>query len=131
MLKQPLVRCAFRLLALAVMLGALGLLVSTEKVKAGTIEECDIQFGYCIYGDCRGLSGSAYDLCRDGCGVRYEECRFDPAYEPLPAPYPIINNTYSSCLEACYQCSSIEDFNDFNACYDPCYDYCYEHYREE
>lgn len=128
MLKQPLVRCAFRLFALAVMLGALGLLVSTQQVNASFDEPCNGQYGYCIYG-CAGLTGQAYFQCKAPCEMNLIACESEQEYETLPAPYPIINNTYSSCLEACGQCQSIQDFNDFNACYDTCFDYCWEHYR--
>ena len=128
MLKNPVVRCVFRLFTLAVMLGALTFLVSTEKVNAGTIEECDRDFGYCLYTNCLNLSGSAYAACRDACDNAYEQCRFDDPYDPLPAPYPVINTDYSTCLQACAACSSIPDIEDRLDCYTPCWTYCDENF---
>lgn len=128
MLKNPVARCAFRLLTLAVMLGALTFLVSTQNVNAGTIEECDTQYGFCLYQNCLHLSGAAYALCAASCDAAYEQCRFDPAYQDLPAPYPVINTDYSTCLQACAACSSIPDIQDRLACYTPCWEYCDEHF---
>lgn len=128
MLKNPVVRCAFRLFTLAVMLGALTFLVSTQKVKAGTIEECDEQYGYCLYQNCLGLTGIPYANCAAECDFQYESCRFDPAYEDLPAPYPVINTDYSTCLQACAACSSIPNIPDRLVCYTPCWTYCDENF---
>ena len=126
MLKYPSVRCAFRLLTLAVMIGALAFLVSNEPVNAGTIEECDQQYGYCIYANCRNLTGDAYNTCRDNCDHAYLECRFDPAYEPLPAPYPVITHDLQWCLQSCMECNSIPDLMDRGICVETCENWCFE-----
>ena len=122
MLKNPMVRCAFRLLTLAVMLGAFAFLVSDQRVKAGTIEECDTDFGYCIYSNCMNLSGWEYEQCRDGCDNAYEQCRFDDPYDPLPAPYPVVDN-YNQCMDVCMDCLSLPT-EDRYACWNPCKSHC-------
>jgi hypothetical protein len=127
MLKNPMVRCVFRLFTLAVMLGALTFLVSTQRVNAGTIEECDEQYGFCIY-LCGDLDGQDYLNCKWNCDNTYEHCRFDPAYVPLPAPYPVINHDFQSCMQACAACNQIEDIEDRLDCSLPCWNWCSEHY---
>lgn len=126
MLKNPVARCVFRLFTLAIMLGALTLLVSTEKVNAGTIEECDRDFGYCLYDHCLNLSGPDFVACREACDLAYETCRFDDPYDPLPAPYPVITHNLQWCLQSCLACNSIADPTDRLACYTPCWDWCME-----
>ena len=125
MLKNPLARCVFRLLTLTVMLGALALIVSTEKARAAT-EDCDTQFGYCIYQNCGNLSGQAYIDCRENCDHMFEECLFDEDYEPLPAPYPVITHNLQWCLQGCQSgCATIPD-PDHISCIGACYDWCFE-----
>lgn len=129
MFKNPLVRCALRLFTLAVMLGVLGFIVSTQPAQAYTLDEpCNTQWGYCIF-NCAGLHGSAYASCTAPCEVNLLACERQELYEPIPAPYPVINNDYSSCLEVCLQCNEIDDFLDANDCYNTCFDYCWNTYR--
>ena len=128
MLKNPMVRCAFRLFTLGVMLGAFAFLVSNERVKAGTIEECDRDFGYCLYGNCLTTSGPDYVECRDGCDTAYEVCRFDDPYDPLPAPFPVVFN-YTQCHDNCLDCLSLPVEERYN-CYSPCKSYCLATYGQ-
>lgn len=129
MSKNPLVRCVSRLLTLAVMLGALAILVSTQKVQA--VDDpytCNTQWGYCLF-LCAPKTGSQYDACRANCEVNLLSCESNDPYETLPAPYPVINHDYSNCLAGCAQCNNIDDFMDANDCYNTCYDYCWNTYR--
>ena len=124
---NPLVRCVSRLLTLAVMLGALTVLVSTQKVNASFDEECNTQYGYCIF-QCAHLIGEAYIACKAPCEVSLLACESAEQYEPLPAPYPIVNHTFQGCMQACAACNSIEDINDRLACSLPCWEYCNANY---
>lgn len=125
MLKTPMVSCACRLFTLAVLLSALAFLVSTERARATVEEDCDTQYGYCIY-QCRNLTGTAYENCRFGCESTYDMCLEDPNYDPLPAPYPVITNNLQLCLQGCQSCNNIQDPVDRLACLTPCIDWCFE-----
>lgn len=125
MLKNPLARCVFRLLTLAVMLGVTAL-VSTDRAQAVVDESCESQYGYCIYSNCMTLTGAAYTNCRFNCESLYQQCQMDPNYDPLPAPYPVITNDLQWCLQSCQPCTSIEDVYDRLACYIPCWEWCME-----
>ena len=125
MLRSSQASCAFRLLTLAVMLGALWFVVSTENVRAAT-DSCDTQFGYCIYQNCQNLSGQDYINCRDSCDRMFEECLANPSYDPIPAPYPVITHNLQWCLQGCQSgCASIPD-PDHIDCIGACYDWCFE-----
>lgn len=125
MLKNPLARCMFRLLTLAIMLGALSILVDTQRAQAAAFEDCDTQYGYCIY-ECRNKTGTEYENCRFGCQSTYNMCFDDPNYDPLPAPYPVITHNLQWCLQGCAQCNQIADINDRLACSGACMDWCFE-----
>lgn len=124
MLKNPLARCMFRLLTLAIMLGALSIFVSSERARAAAFEDCDTQYGYCIY-DCRNKVGTEYEQCRAGCMLIYDSCFDNPNYDPLPAPYPVITHNLQWCLQGCAQCNQIQDVNDRLACSGACMDWCF------
>jgi len=127
MFKNPLVRSVSRLLTLAVMLGALALLVSTQKARAALYSSCDAEYGYCLF-NCVNETGEAYYACKAPCEVNLLKCESDEEYEPTPAPYPVISHDFQSCLSACTQCSSIEDINDRLACSGACFDWCNANY---
>ena len=94
MSKNPLVRSVSRLLTLAVMLGALALLVSTQKAHAfDDPDTCNTQWGYCLY-LCAQLTTTDYEACQVNCELNLMECEANDPYETLPAPYPVINNSF-------------------------------------
>ena len=128
MSKNPLVRSVSRLLTLAVMLGALALLVSTQKAQA--VDDpytCNTQWGFCLY-SCAPLTGTDYEACRANCELNLSACESDDPYETLPAPYPVVNNSFQSCMSGCSACNSIEDINDRLDCSGTCWDWCNTHY---
>ena len=125
MLKNPLASCVFRLLTLVIMLGGLAFLVNTEPARAAAVEDCDTQYGYCIY-QCRNLSGPDYENCRFACEDTYDMCLSDPNYDPLPAPYPVITHNLQWCLQSWQSCNNIADPYDRLACSTPCIDWCFE-----
>src|SRR5689334_5972199 len=127
MFKNPLVRCVSRLLTLAVMLGALTLLTSTQKVRAALDDTCDSDYGYCIF-KCAPLTGSAYDACKAPCEENLIACESQQEYEPTPAPYPLVSHDFQSCMTACGACNSIEDLNDRLDCSGACFNWCNDHY---
>lgn len=124
MSNKPLVRCSVRLLALAIMVGMLGFLFTTTKVAAGTLEECEQAFAFCLYENCRGLSGPGYEACRDGCDLTYESCRLDNNYQPPPAPFPVEDHSRETCMLATNACGELEDYPDALTCFMEIRAYC-------
>ncbi|HKS09081.1 MAG TPA: hypothetical protein VJS13_05995 [Pyrinomonadaceae bacterium] len=110
------------------MVGLLGFLATTQKVEAGTLEECNRAFGLCLVTECRGLSGQDYLNCRDACDRSYEDCRFDDDYHPDPVPLPVEDHSLSGCLEACQACFDLPDQIDGFFCNVECRKYCFDTY---
>lgn len=124
MLNKPLARCGFRIFTLAIMIGALAFLISTEKVQA--TEDCDTQYGYCIY-NCVNLQGGDYAECRMNCEHSFEDCLADGG-DPIPAPYPVVSD-YSQCMDTCLDCLSLPAEDRYD-CYSPCKSYCIATYAQ-
>lgn len=124
MFSKPLVRCGVRIFALAIMIGALAFLVSTEEVRA--TEDCDTQYGYCIY-NCVNLQGGDYLNCRTSCEHSFEDCLADGG-DPIPAPYPVVFN-YTQCHDNCLDCLSLPPADRSN-CYSPCKAFCLATYGD-
>lgn len=128
MFHKPLVRCTLRLFTLAIMVGMLCFLVTTEKVAAGTLEECEQAFAFCLYENCPGLTGQAYDDCRAACDLTYESCRWNGDYQPGPAPFIVEDNRWESCMSATENCWLLDEPIDILMCDKEISDYCDEHY---
>jgi hypothetical protein len=123
---QSLARRVVYLLVLCALFGVVMFTPSGRKVKADDWPySCDQQYGFCVY-SCAGITDEeAYQECTAPCELSYNQCYADgDPTDPLPEPYPVIDNSRSACLQGCQACTQLLDPNDRLACYTPCWDYC-------
>lgn len=138
-MQRPVRRLTFAAMFAAV----LALLVWPFSTRADW-GQCDSDFldqtNSCVsqYSACVGLSQtlgtptasqcmSQYTACLSQSGVTRVEC--ENATDPNPQPLPVIDQSRSWCMSACYEgCAGFTDPAERLSCYMPCYNHCNENY---
>lgn len=129
-------RIARKLAALCVLTTAALILLASPESSYADWASCDADFmnrtQYCIdqYNTCVATGGSNcqrdYNSCLDQSGTLKTECI--NTTDPTPQPLPVIDQSRSICMSACYYGCDYTDFVERFACYSPCYTYCNENY---
>jgi len=126
--RKPLIKGLLRLFAVSVMLTAVLALAPSREVKA-TPDVCITNLSYC-YWQCaytHHQGDPPTGPCEYQCELNYNTCNEEETDE-LPAPYPVISHSRSSCLQGCLQCNKLEDFDRQSTCYDACWNWCDANY---